>query len=244
MTRSALLARALIVAGALTLTLSGCLPSDPADTPESPASIDEASTDADPTPSPSDSALPDDALFRITATVTVPGGTAVLTETVLTPRASTPLEESTLDAEGCDSWRGFAAPAVQDVHFAATVTSGTWPTNTSWIVGSAGSWATFSGDFATFQAYCSPSVIGIPGIASALHVFSGAGADSTEGWATNSYGFVAGAGEEAEVVDPNAPVITDCQIELGPQATSASALVTSWPTTIQEIPASTCLFGG
>jgi len=240
MTRAATLAHALIVAGALAIALTGCVPGAPTDPSESSASVDETVTDADPSPSPSGSPLEVDVLFRITATATAPGGAIVeLSETVHVPRAVTTTDEGDLDTNVCDSWRSMTDPLIQDSEIDATSISGTWPADTS-IPFELGEWAIFDGSFQLAQAYCSPGMLGIPGTSNGRHVFPGGNPDAAGGWATQFYGFST-AFDGAP--GPSDVVLSDCAIELGPGLAGTSALAPAWPAQTQPHPGSSCRFG-
>jgi hypothetical protein len=244
MTRPAALAHALIAAGALAVALTGCVPSGPAVTPDPSAPsaiVDEASVDGDPTSTPTDSALADDVLFRITATATAPGGAVVeLVETVNVPRAVTPADATDLDANLCDPWRSWTDAQIQDAQIVATSISGSWPADQD-ISFDLGQWAIFDGDFELAQAYCSPGWLDIPGESHGRHVFPGGDPDAAGGWATQQYGF-SSAFDGAP--GPGDVVLTACVIELGPGVAGTGTLALAWPTQTQQYPGSSCSFGG
>ena len=241
MTRTSLV-RALIGTLALAIVVSGCAPVEPAGTPESPASVDEAATEESATPKPPAAALPDDVLFRISVTATAPNGAIVeLVEVVQVPRALTPDDEADLDAGQCDLWRTFADPQVQDGQLTATAISGTWPAERD-VFMFLGQWSLFEGDFKVFQAYCSPMMLEVPGTSSGRHVFSGTDPDN-EGWATKSYGFSVDSDSYINP-GPDDVVLSDCVIQLGTAAATASTFVQSWPAHSQDYPGFSCVFGG
>jgi hypothetical protein len=241
MTRSTVLVRALIVAGAVTVALSGCVPGGSAGDSQSPASVDETVAPAGPAPTPSVTALAGDVLFQITATATAPGGAVVaLRETVHAPRPVTPTDEVDLDANACDGWRSMADPLIQDGELVATAISGSWPANQNVVV-QLGRWAIFDGSFVLAQAYCSPGWLGLPGSSTGRQVIPGADADSGGGWATQQYGFISAVGGTP---GPGDIALSDCAIELGPGLSGTSALALAWPAQTQPYAGSSCRFGG
>jgi hypothetical protein len=231
-----------VLAALVAVVLAGCA-TPGSDATASPSPDETAPIQASETSGGPVSTLPDDLVFRITATATGPTGVVDLVESVGLPRPVTAPEEPALDAAGCDDWRTLSAPSVQDVQFTTTLASGTW--DRGWIVADAGLRSAFSGAFFPFQANCSSAALEVPGSATALHVFVGDDPDLAGGWATERFGFFIVPGDDPDAAPgPNVPHITACRIELGPNAAVASTLVAAWPSTTQNPDGLSCAFGG
>jgi hypothetical protein len=240
---------AAVVAATLALALAACAPS--AAKPTASAKPGRTAS-ATPTATPSSSAppLPDDVLFKITATATAPDGTAVaLAETVSAPVAKTDHQsgdESQLDSE-CDGWRQ-AFPSTQ---FVVAQVTATLPNGADWTdadgqvaVDMAG-YPVWQGDQKPFQELCATAIAGIPGSARAVSPVADGKPDATGGWAVFRYGFSvpSASGGDGSTTPSGGVTISRCRIQLG-TAAKPSIFASTWPANPITSNGSACQFGG
>jgi hypothetical protein len=232
-----------LVSGAL----AGCAPAHE----PPPAAITHEPSSPTPTPDPTPTwppALPDNALFQITATMTGGNGaTAHLTQTVFEPSSDTANGTDALDAN-CDAevfpttgWRKESSASLfLDATFVATLEPGSpqfLKEEDAVIVGLWG-WQAYSGPYQPAQSYCSSGWMGIPGdVAGTGFVPMDDPALGENrfavGWAMHPeyYGFLANGNYPADYgYSPLSgdAVVSDCFIQLSTEAETVVASLDSW----------------
>lgn len=236
-----------MLAAALSLgvsaALSGCAPavgSHPKPGHGHPTAPRSASAVPSPTPSAL-GPLPANALFRITATVTEPGGaTADLVQTVFGPVAPTASDTALLDAQ-CNlpsqpTWQSqYTRPRFITTTVTATLRAGSKPWNTDDQVASYffGGSSAFAGDYMSAQAPCADGYIGIPGTLHGVAAVEGNDtATATFGWAGQfgEYGFDGGGNDAAALDSSGTGVVGNCAIEESAEAEATSDVVKAWLT--------------
>jgi hypothetical protein len=243
---------AAVVAASVALALAACSPSGAK--PTTSATPTRTAT-ATPSAAPAESAppLPDDVLFKISATATAADGTAVtLTETVHVPVAQTEHQsgdEVQLDNE-CDGWRQ-AFPSTQ---FLVAQVTATLPSGVSWndadgqIAVDMAGYPVWQGDQKPFQELCATALIGVPGSARAVSPIAAGKPDATGGWAVFRYGFSVptASGADGDATDaPSGGTVTfsHCRIQMG-SAAKPSVFASVWPSHPETAGGTTCQFGG
>ena len=227
--------------------LAGCAPATT--TKGKPASKHPTPhTSSAPTPTPTATApdlgpLPANALFRITATVTEPGGAiADLVQTVFSPSAPTSSDTALLNAQcnlsGEPTWQSnYTNPLFVITTVTATLRPGSKPWSAddqvaSYFLGGA---SAFSGAYEGAQATCSDGYVTIPGTMHGVAVV-----DSSDpvrgayGWASQfgDYGFDGGGNYKGG--DPQdssgTGVVANCAIEESDAAKALGGVIEGWLT--------------
>jgi hypothetical protein len=215
---------------------------------------------ATPTPTPAGPPpLPANALFRISATVTAPGGAAAdLVQTVFMPAPLTAAQKAQLtahcgaqgfgDSTGEPPWKNnFATATGLTSTITATLHAGSpaWNNSANAVLADFVGSGDFTGAYGTFEAYCSPGYILIPGTQQALAPIQAANPGGQPyGWAGEfaGYGFYGGGN------DPGAPdlgggaVVSNCLVQLSGTA-AANATAAAWATHIPKL-IDGCEYGG
>jgi hypothetical protein len=225
--------------------VTGCAPAV-SPHPKSIASHTPPSARSDPTPTPSATApslgpLPENALFRITATVTEPtGASADLVQTVFAPAAATASDTALLDAQcnltGQPTWQSaFVAP----LFLTTTVTATLHPGSAAWTASDQvaayfmGSTSAYSGAYSVAQADCAPGYITIPGTLHGVAPVEGANpATGGNGWASEfgQYGFDGSGNDPGSPGQSGTGVVKNCVIEESAAAKATSGVVEGWLT--------------
>ena len=236
-----------LVALGLIVALAGCAPAVHPGSKTgngNPASNGSAAASATPSATPTAAGLgplPANALFRITATVTEPGGAkADLVETVFAPAAPTASDTALLNAQ-CNfpGDPGWAANYANPLYVTATITATLHPGTHAWSADDgvaayfSGSAAAFSGDYHVAQADCADGNISIPGtIHGVVPVDASNPSTGTYGWAgpMAGYGFDGGGNFPGDANSGGTGVVKDCVIEESAAATAASPVVEGWLT--------------
>jgi hypothetical protein len=243
MTRS-ILATGLVAGMALTalVTLTGCAPAvHPLPHPH-PSAVHPSPPTAGPsaTPTPTASgALPANALFRITATVTEPtGASAHLVQTVFAPSAPTASDTALLNAQcnqaGQPTWQSsFVSPEYVTTTITATQVSGTpaWPSSDQVAAYFMGSTSAYSGGYTVAQADCAPGYITIPGTMHGVGaVEASSPATGANGWASEfgQYGFDGAGNSPGSPGQSGTGVVRDCVIQESAVAQATSSVVAGW----------------
>jgi hypothetical protein len=243
------------IAAVMMVALSGCAPAPPkhiviitvhpGGTTKTPSA--SATKKAIPTLAPKPigpAPLPANALLRITATVTAPGGAAAdLAQTVYLPTPITSAQKAQLDTDCADSWdpnetnapwlNNFAGADILTSTMTATLHSGSpaWDNTNNPVLSDFWASGDFSGAYNTFQAYCSPGFISIPGTEQAISPIQSVNPSGQNwGWAGEfgSYGFY-GGGNDPENQDElgGGAVVANCAIQLSSTA-AASSVAAAW----------------
>ena len=243
---------AAVVVASLAIVLTACAPS-PAKPTASAKPTRSASAAPSAKPTASAPALPDDVLFKISATATASDGTAVaLTETVMAPVAQTEHQagdEVQLDNE-CDGWRQ-AFPSIQ---FVVAQVTATLPSGASWsdadgqIAVDMAGYPVWQGDQRPFQELCATALVDVPGSARAVSPVASGKPDATGGWAVFRYGFsvptASGAdGDASDAPTAGGVTFSHCRIQMG-AAAKPSIFASAWPAHPETAGGSTCQFGG
>jgi hypothetical protein len=254
------LATAVLVAGAL----AGCAPATKSPVvAHSPKGSGSAPGSASPSNSPAPSAnpsatptatgpapLPANVLFKITATVTAPGGaSATLVQTVFVPAPITAAQRSTFDSKcagqtdsdavGAPWQNNYAVSDVLSSTMTATLNSGSpaWDNKTNGVLADFMSFGVFSGAYQTFEAYCAPGFITIPGTQQAIAPIQSANpAGQDWGWAGEfaAYGFYGGGNAPNGGDLDGKAVVSNCHVEVSPTA-SANAVAAGWATKVMHL---------
>ncbi|MDQ1551921.1 MAG: hypothetical protein QOD50_1343 [Actinomycetota bacterium] len=205
-----------------------------------------SSSSSTPTPSPTAKApdlgpLPANALFRITATVTEPGGAmADLVQTVFAPAAPTASDTALLNAQcnfdGQPTWQSnYTNPLYVTTTVTATLRTGSKPWSSddqvaSYFLGGA---SAFSGSYEGAQAPCADGYITIPGTMHGVAaVDSSDPAMGTYGWASQfgDYGFDGGGNYPDAEESSGTGVVGDCAIEESAAAKALGGVIEGWLT--------------
>ena len=226
-------------------TLSGCAP---ATTSKAKPGTGHPTphTSSSPTPSPTTTApslgpLPSNALFRITATVTEPGGAiADLVQTVFAPAAPTASDTALLNAQcnlsGEPTWQSnYTNPLYVTTTITATLRPGSkpWSANdqvASYFLGGA---SAFSGAYEGAQAPCASGYITIPGT---MHGVAAVEASDpvmgAYGWASQfgDYGFDGGGNYPDAQESSGTGVVGNCAIEESAAAKATDGVIEGWLT--------------
>ncbi len=187
--------------------------------------------------------LPANALFQISATVKAGsnGATADLIQTIYAPVAQDPTDAALLDSEcnfgGAEDWRQVHPNALfLDTTMVATMRPGSpafLPDDQVDFFNSSGANA-YSGDWAPFEAACSPEFIKTPGtIHGVATVPSSDPIHGNEGWAQSnsaSYGFWAGGNQPGTPDSGGTAVVSNCVIQLSAAAIAAGPNIAAWAT--------------
>jgi hypothetical protein len=250
-----LIAMPIAIAGLLAVALTGCTPTPPkhvviakvhasgtATTPSGSATKKPTTTLA---PKPKVPApLPANVLFRITATVTAPGGAAAdLAQTVYLPTPITSAQKAQLTADCPDSWgpdetdapwlNNFAAADTLTSTMTATLHPGSpaWDNTNNPVLSDFWAAGDFTGAYHTFQADCAPGFITIPGTEQAISPIQSVNPSGQNwGWAGEfgSYGFYGGGNDPANQDElGGGAVVADCTIQLSSTA-AASTVAAAW----------------
>jgi hypothetical protein len=210
-----------------------------------------ATATATATPTPSGPApLPANALFRISATVTAPGGaSAKLVQTVFMPAAITAAQraqmntgcagESDADATGAPWLNNYHTAWILSSTMTATLNPGSpaWNNTANGVLADFVGFGYFSGAYAGFEADCAPGFITIPGTQQAISPIQGTNPSGQPyGWAGEfgSYGFYGGGN------DPGGPdmggnaVVSHCLVQLSATA-AANATAAAWVTHVPKL---------
>jgi hypothetical protein len=201
-----------------------------------------------PTPSPTATGpdlgpLPANALFRISTTVTEPGGpTADLVQTVFAPSAPTASDTALLNAQcnlsGEPTWQSnYSNPLYVITTVTATLRPGSKPWSSNDQVASyfLGGSSAFSGAYEGAQAPCADGYITIPGTMHGVAVVDSSDpARGTYGWASQfgDYGFDGGGNYVGG--DPQnssgTGVVANCAIEESDAAKALGGVIEGWLT--------------
>jgi hypothetical protein len=199
---------------------------------------------ASPTPTaPSLGPLPANALFRITATVTEPGGaSADLVQTVFAPAAPTASDTALLNAQcnfpGDPGWASnYASPLYVTTTITATLHPGSkpWAADDQVAAYFTGASSAYSGAYEGAQAACASGYITIPGTMHGVApVDASDPATGTYGWASQfgDYGFDGGGnfvGGDAQD-STGTGVVNNCHIEESDAAKAIGGVVEAWLT--------------
>ncbi len=220
-------------------------------TPSSSASIPPAAT-AIPTTSPTSAAppaLPANALFAISATVTAGNGaTAHLYQVVYKPSAPDAADTALLnkqcnypgqpDLKGQPNWQTqYANPLYLTSDLTATVSGfgPAWSNKTNPVLfGYLGVPAAFGGSYETWEAYCAAGFITVPGTIHAVAPVPASNPTTGSlGWAgalDNEFGFLGGGNFPGGPDLGGKAVVTDCVVQLSATASAASPKVAAWAT--------------
>ncbi len=236
-----------VVALAVIVALMGCAPAvlpKAKAGPGHPAPSPHASSTPGSTPGPTSTPLgplPANALFRITATVTEPGGaSADLVQTVFAPAAPTAADTALLNAQcnspGQPTWQSnYSSPLYVTTTITATLHPGSpvWSTNDQIAAYFTGATSAFSGAYSVAQADCAPGYITIPGtIHGVAPVDASNPANGEYGWASvfGQYGFDGGGNDPGAADSSGTGVVKNCTIEESAAAQAASTVVAGWLT--------------
>jgi hypothetical protein len=201
-----------------------------------------------PTPKPAGPPpLPANALFSISATVTASNGaTADLLQIVYKPIAQDAAEVALLnsqcnypgqpDFQGQPTWQAqYPNSKFMDISMTATL----HPGSPAFLAGDAvnfgfgGGVSAYSGAYQTFEAYCSPGYITIPGtITGVATVPASDPAHALWGWASNpaQYGFDGGGDDPGEPDSGGTAVVSNCVVQLSADAKAAGGNIAAWAT--------------
>jgi hypothetical protein len=233
------------VAIAVVVALVGCAP---AVHPHHPAAAGHTAppTPAAPTPTPGTTKpalgpLPANALFRITATATEPGGATVdLVQTVFAPAAPTASDTALMNSQcnqtGSPNWQAnYTSPQFVTSTITATARVGTpaWNANDQISAYFLGSASAYSGGYQVAQADCAPGYITVPGtIHGVAPVDAASAATGTYGWASQfaEYGFDGPGNDPGAADESGSGVVKDCTIEESAAAKATSGVVEGWLT--------------
>lgn len=195
------------------------------------------------TPTPSGPPpLPANALFQISATVTASsnGATANLIQTVYKPVPQNAADAAILDSQcnfgGNDDWRQVHPNSIfLDTTMVATLRPGSPAFLPDDQVDFDFSWgaSAYSGDWAPFEAACSPEFIKIPGTVHGVATVPASDpAHGEYGWAQNpsGYGFWAGGNQPGTPDSGGTAVVRNCVIQLSADATAAGSVEAAWAT--------------
>ncbi len=201
------------------------------------------------TPKPAGPApLPANALFSISATVTASNGaTADLLQIVYKPMAQDAAGVALLnsqcnypgqpDFQGQPTWQAqYPNSKFMDITMSATLHPGSpafLPGDAVNFEFGAGGVSAYTGAYQTFEAYCSPGYITIPGtITGVATVPSSDPAHGLWGWDTNpaAYGFDGGGNDPGEPDSGGTAVVSKCVVQLSADAKAASPIIAAWAT--------------
>jgi hypothetical protein len=240
---NAVIAVATAVGLAVVVALTGCAPAVHPH-PKSITNHTPPAATPTPTPTPSSTApslgpLPANALFRITATVTEPGGaSADLVQTVFAPAAPTAADTALLTAQcnldGQPTWQSaYPSPLFVTTTITATLHAGSpdWPVGDAVAAYFLGSTSAYSGAYLTAQAYCAPGDIKIPGtVHGVAPVDSANPAIGGNGWAGEfgEYGFDGSGNDPSDPDSSGTGVVGNCVIEESAAAKATSGVVEGW----------------
>jgi hypothetical protein len=186
--------------------------------------------------------LPANALFQISATVKASsnGATADLIQTVYKPAPQNATDVALLNFEcnfgGSENWAALYPNSLfLDTTMVATLRPGSPAFLPDDQVDFQYSWGAnaYSGDWAPFEAACSPEFIKIPGtVHGVATVPSSDPVHGTYGWANNpsAYGFWAGGNQPGTPDSGGTAVVSNCVIQLSAAAISAGPVVAAWAT--------------
>lgn len=207
-----------------------------------------ASPIASPTPTPTPTptfppALPANALFQISAVVTAPGGaSANLVQTVFLPTAITAAQrtqfntvckgETDTEATGAPWLNNYAHADVLASTMTATMNPGSpaWSNSTNPVLSDFMAFGAFSGAYRTFEAYCAPGTIQIPGTEQAIAPIQPTNpSGQLYGWAGefSAYGFFGGGNSTSDADLGGKAVVSNCHVQLSSTA-SASTVAAGW----------------
>ena len=211
------------------------------------------SSSATPTPTPTTPAgppaLPANALFAISATVTAGNGaTAHLYQVVYKPSAPDAADTALLnkqcnypgqpDLKGQPNWQTqYANPLYLTSDLTATVSGfgPAWSNKTNPVLfGYLGVPAAFGGSYETWEAYCAAGFITVPGTIHAVAPVPASNPTTGSlGWAgalDNEFGFLGGGNFPGGPDLGGKAVVTDCVVQLSATASAASPKVAAWAT--------------
>ena len=232
--------------------LSGCAPTPPNAAPTagsganpSAASTPTAAATATPTPTPTAAAipaLPANALFAISGTVTAANGaTADLYQVVYKPipvdAADTALLNKQCNFSGSPKWQTQFPANI--VYLTTTITATLRPGSPAFkksdnvLFGFAWGDTAFSGDYSGFEAACASGFVGLPGtVHGVAPVAASDPAHSTYGWASKGadYGFAGGGNDPGAPDSGGTALVKNCSVQLSPAAIAASAKIAAWAT--------------
>jgi hypothetical protein len=258
MQRTILTATLMAAAAVLTLaSLSGCSSPTPAHTSShehagsgNPGQATQPTKTATSTPTvaptPAGPApLPANALFSISATVTASNGaTADLVQTVYKPIASNAADIALLNSEcnypgqpdlqGQPTWQSqYPNSLYLDVTITATMHAGSPAFLPADAVnfGYGGGASAYSGAYQTFEAYCAPGYITIPGTIHGVGTVPMSDpAHALWGWAANpaQYGFFGGGNDPGEPDSGGTAVVSNCVVRLSADAKAAGPSIAAW----------------
>jgi len=241
--RIALVRAVAVFAAVVSVTglLAGCAPAVPS-AKSTPA---HASPSAHPTAAPtsnSTAALPTNVLLRITATVTAPGGAAAdLVQTVYLPTAPTPAQVSQLntdctqkgEAGPSELWsNNFSSALMLTSITTATLQPGSpaWDNSQDPVTAGFIGLGDFTGAYSTWEAYCAPGFLTVPGTQLALGPIQAADpSGQPDGWAGASadFGFFSGGNDPSDGELSGDAVVSHCVIQLSATA-AASSVAAKW----------------
>ena len=247
------------IALAALVTLTGCAPASHPQLHPHPSAGHSSPTTAAPTSTPTPTAaasgaLPANALFRITATVTEPtGSSADLVQTVFAPTVANASDTTLLNTQcniaGQPTWQSmYTAPQFVTTTITATHVAGTpaWPASDQVGAYFLGSTSAYSGGYTVAQADCAPGYITIPGTMHGVAPVNGASpATGPSGWAGASgmYGFDGGGNDPTAADSSGTGVVGNCHIEESRRLLRPAAVVAAWLTQLFVL-ATGCEFQG
>lgn len=195
-------------------------------------------------------ALPANALFRITATVTASNGAiADLSQTVYEPIAQDAADIALLnqqcnypgvpDLRGQPTWQAQVPGALfltSDLTAKLRPGSPAFDNSKDFVYfGMPGAPGAYGGDYGIFEAYCDTGYIRVPGaihgvapISSTNPVF---GISNLYGWAAengSSYGFAGGGNSPDSPDTGGSAVVKDCVVQVSAAAAAAAPKVAAW----------------
>jgi hypothetical protein len=245
--RSLSTAGAAVLALTVIIALAGCAPAVHPKAkagPGHPAPSPHTSSAASSTPTPTATPLPPlpaNALFRITATVTEPGGaSADLVQTVFAPAAPTAADTVLLNTQ-CNlpdqpTWQSnYSSPQYVTTTITATLHPGSpaWTTDDQIAAYFMGASSAYSGAYTVAQSDCAPGYISIPGTIHGVAPVDGSNpALGTYGWASEfgDYGFDGGGNDPGGPDSSGTGVVKNCAIEESASAQATSSVVAAWLT--------------
>ena len=245
------------VAAVVMGALSGCAPAvtspSASHSHKAPGGSSSTTASATPTPTPTPTGpppLPANALFQITATVTAPGGaSASLVQTVFAPAPITAAQKTTLntkcagqndqDATGAPWLNNYASADVLSTTITATLDAGSpaWNNTTNGVLADFMAFGAFSGAYSTFEAYCAPGFITIPGTQQAIAPIQPTNpAGENYGWAGEfaGYGFYGGGNATNNDDLGGKAVVSNCHIQLSATA-AANSVAAAWAAKVMHL---------
>jgi hypothetical protein len=194
--------------------------------------------------------LPANALFRISATVTAPGGaSANLVQTVFMPAPITAAQRAQLntgcagendqDATGAPWLHNYQSAWILSSTMTATLNPGSpaWNNTTNGVLADYVGFGYFSGSYMGFEAACAPGFITIPGTQQAIAPIQGTNpAGQPYGWAGEfgSYGFYGGGNDPGGPDMGGTAVVSHCLVQLSSTA-AANPTAAAWATRVPKV---------